>query len=40
MWKSFGGRQKPRPEGSQNPAGGGGGHVEGTPTVGDPPMAS
>jgi hypothetical protein len=29
--------QKPRPEGDQNPAEGGGGHVGGALAVGDPP---
>jgi hypothetical protein len=31
------GRQKHEPEGGQNPARGGAGHVEGSPVVGDPP---
>jgi hypothetical protein len=35
-----GGHQKPGFEGSQNPAGDGGGHVGGAPAAEDPPTAS
>jgi hypothetical protein len=32
-----GGHQKPKPVGSQNPVGGGGGHMGGAPAAEDPP---